>query len=153
MVTAVPVVTCASHVEGAGRSVPAAVAKRMIEIPDVLRLTTPKRAYIPGLGVRTERGFVYKIPAGVNAGNPGRTVRLTVAEPGAQLEYGGQAGRSLRLRACPPAHKRFFDGLPIGPWTGWAGGIVVREATCVHLVVRTGSRSYRLALGLGVRCP
>jgi hypothetical protein len=152
VVTAVPVVTCASHVEGATPVYPARAAKRLLQIPGVLRLGIRRPAYVPGLGSRNADGLSYKIGASVNAGNPGRTVRLTVVEPTALLVYPGARGRSIRFRACSPSHKRFRDGLPVGAWTGWPGGIAVSEATCVHLVVRSGARTYRLKLGLGVRC-
>jgi hypothetical protein len=155
---AVPLVGCAVRVEGprlsarAQARADARTDRRFLVIPGVIRVLTPKRAYVPGLGVRTPDGFVYKIPVIVNAGVPGRTLRLTVVEPGVQIDYGGVAGRSLRLRACPPGHPRFRDGLPVGAWTGWAGGIVVTQPTCVHLRVQEGRRSHRLSVGLGVRC-
>ena len=153
MVTAVPLVTCASHVEGPKAALPADAAKRLLLLPGVLRLGIAPRAYIPGLGTPFEGGYSYKMAAGVNAGNPGRTVQLSVVEPTARLSYAGTSGRSIRLRACARAHPRWRDGLPMGDWTGYPGGIIVSEATCVHLVVRSGARTYRLALGLGVRCP
>jgi hypothetical protein len=155
---AVPLVGCAVRVEGprlsaqARARADARMDRQFIVVPGVIRLLTPKRAYVPGLGVRTDGGYVYKIPAIVNAGVPGRTLRLTVVEAGVQIHYGDVSGRSLRLRACPPGHPSFRDGLPVGPWTGWAGGITVAQPTCVHLRVQEGRRSHRLSLGLGVRC-
>jgi hypothetical protein len=153
VVTAVPLVTCASHVEGATPVYPRAAAKHTLLIPGVLRLGITPRLYLPGLGSRNADGFSYKIGISVNVANPGRSVRLTVSEPTARLVYPGARGRSIRFRACSPTHPRWRDGLPVGAWTGWPGGIVVTEATCVHVVVSSGTRSYKLALGLGVRCP
>ena len=96
---------------------------------------------------------MYKIPAGVKSAAPGKTVQLSVVGPGVTLPYGTSTARTLRLRACKPGTPGFGTNPPIGEWTGWAGGIVMAQESCVHLVVKEGSRRHHIRLGLGVRCP
>jgi hypothetical protein len=97
--------------------------------------------------------MVYKIPASVNAGVPAKTVLLSVVDPRVMLHYGSTTARSLRLRACMPGTPGFSVNPPVGQWTGWAGGIIVPEIMCVHLLVKEGTRTHHVNLGLGVRCP
>jgi hypothetical protein len=59
----------------------------IIAVPAVLRFGTPKGAYIPGRGVPTPDGMVYKIPVGVNARVPVRTLRLSAAADATQHGY------------------------------------------------------------------
>jgi hypothetical protein len=145
-----PLVGCHERVEG---SRPTPRFKGLIAVPGVLRLGTPKRAYIPGRGVTTPEGMVYKIPAGVNARVPAKTVLLSAVDPGVMLHYGFTTARSLRLRACKPGTPGFSTNPPVGQWTGWSGGIIVPEIMCVHLLVKEGTRTHHVNLGLGVRCP
>jgi hypothetical protein len=101
----------------------------------------------------TPEGMVYKVPAGVNAGVPAKTVLLSAVDPGVMLHYGLTTARSLRLRACKPGTPGFSTNPPVGHWTGWSGGIIVPEIMCVHLLVKEGTRTHHVNLGLGVRCP
>ncbi len=122
-------------------------------VPDVIWVMTGVGEFIRGPGSHTADGrLVFKIPVAVNAGIPARTLRLSVVEPDALLNYAGTTGRALRLRACAPGHPGFSTNPPVGKWTGWAGGIEVAARTCVHLVIREGKRTHRLRVGLGVRC-
>jgi hypothetical protein len=98
---AAPLVGCHERVEG---SRPAPTFKGLIAVPDVLRLQTPRRAYIPGRGVTTPEGVVYKIPASVNAGVPAKTVLVSAVDPGVMVHYGLTTSRSLRFRTCKAGH-------------------------------------------------
>jgi hypothetical protein len=63
-------------------------------------------------------------------------------------------GQSLVLiKACPPSTRRFTDGRAIGPWTGFAGGFVVRAPGCYPIeVARQGKPFKRRLVGFGERC-
>jgi len=146
---AAPLVTCHERVEG---TAPPPPFKGLVAVPGVLRLGLPKRAYVPGRGVMTPEGIVYKIPAIINAAVPGKTVLVRAADPRVLLHYGVRQARALRLRACEPGTPGFGGNPPVGQWTGWAGGVIVPEVMCVHLVVEEGARTHHVRLGLGVRC-
>jgi hypothetical protein len=52
--------------------------------------------------------------------------------------------RSLRLPGCPS---------PKGVWNGYAGGFYLRSPrVCLPLVIRVGTRSATVRLGLGRAC-
>jgi hypothetical protein len=59
----------------------------------------------------------------------------------------------VRVTPCPPGTRRFTDGRRIGPWTGFAGGFVVRAAGCYPIeVARAGEPFKRRVVGFGRRC-
>ena len=158
MVTAVPLVTCASHVEGPKAALPADAAKRLLLLPGVLRLGIAPRAYIPGLGTPFEGGYSYKMAAGVNAGNPGRTVQLTWWS---RRHGSATQARRAAASACARAHVRIRAG---GTGCRWATGPAIpagsssrrRPAStwsCGAVRARTGSRWASGCAALSRRSP
>jgi hypothetical protein len=145
-----PLAGCHERVEG---SAPPPAFKGLVAVPGVLRLGLPKRAYVPGRGVATREGMIYKVPAAINAGVPAKTVLLSAVDPRVRLHYGTREARALRLRACKPGTPGFGDNPPVGQWTGWSGGVIVPEVMCVHLLVKEGTRTHHVRFGLGIRCP
>jgi hypothetical protein len=59
----------------------------------------------------------------------------------------------VRVKPCAPSRRRFSDGRPIGPWTAFSGGFVMKKAGCYPVeVARRGKPFKRRMLGFGKRC-
>jgi hypothetical protein len=72
-----------------------------------------------------------------------------------QLSYARKTGPVLRFEPCAPDTRRFTDGQPLGPETGWAGGFEVERPGCATLRLRRDgeTRWTTVRAGFGVRCP
>jgi hypothetical protein len=58
---------------------------------------------------------------------------------------------AVRFHACPAQTRRFTDGKPLGPWTGYPGGFLVDHPGCARLTVTApGMRTVRRRIALGV---
>lgn len=115
---------------------------------------------------RQRRGAdgVLKIPVVVGAGEP-VAVRITpLGRARARLDFDmaqwrregrrvadGDGRRAVRFHACPPTTRRFTDGRPLGPWTGYPGGFLVDRPGCARLTATAaGMRTVRRRVALGV---
>lgn len=110
-----------------------------------------------------------KIPVRIREGSP-VTVRITpLGRTRARLDFNperwsrrdrrvaaGDGQRVVRFHACPADTRRFTDGRPLGPWTGYPGGFLVDRPGCATLTVSargTPTVRRRVALGVAVaRC-
>lgn len=105
-----------------------------------------------------------KIPVRIREGSP-VTVRITpLGRTQARLDFNperwsrrgrrvaaGDGQRVVRFHACPADTKRFSDGRPLGPWTGYPGGFLVDRPGCATLTVTThGTPTVRRRIALGV---
>lgn len=64
------------------------------------------------------------------------------------------ADRSVRFSACRADQKRFSDAGVVGPFTFWAGAIMVDAPRCVRLeLVVDGRRQRDVRVPVGRRCP
>jgi hypothetical protein len=99
----------------------------------------------------------YKIPIAVRAGRP---VLLRVQSHELAFNYATrnvdrvEEGQSLVLvKPCPPSTRKFTDGRPIGRWTAFSGGFIVRTPGCYPIeVARRGKPFVRRSVALGKRC-
>ena len=63
----------------------------------------------------------------------------------------GDGQRAVRFHACPADTRRFTDGNPLGPWTGYPGGFLVDRPGCARLTATAaGMRTVRRRVALGV---
>lgn len=105
-----------------------------------------------------------KIPVVVRAGTP-VTVRITpLGRTRARLDFdmsqwrrtgrrvaAGDGQRAVRFEACRADTRRFTDGRPLGPWTGYPGGFLVDRPGCARLTASApGMRTVRRRVALGV---
>ena len=158
--------TCATHAEGPANGPDPPYSRRDVRLG---------RLYFIGLDRRHAwrlwRGAdgTLKIPVVVREGAP-VTVRITpLGRTRARLDFDmsqwrrtgrrvadGAGHRAVRFHACPADTRRFSDGRPLGPWTGYPGGFLVDRPGCARLTataprMRTVRR--RIALGVAVaRC-
>lgn len=59
----------------------------------------------------------------------------------------------VRVEPCDRDHPRFVDGKPVGEWTGYAGGFVLKRRACVTVFVeRAGEAPLRRRISFGRRC-
>jgi hypothetical protein len=97
-----------------------------------------------------EMGWPFFAKQGVTISTQSRGATITVAR-GSQREAaiswgnGLRVARSVVFRRCAGSEHR---------WNAYAGGLFTRTRTaCVGLVVRVGSRSRTIHVGVGRRCP
>jgi hypothetical protein len=120
-------------------------------------LRRPGRQMVPGTHGRDPG---YKIPIAVRAG---RAVLLRIppeARADVALNYAARNagviadGQWLVLvKPCPPRTRRFTNGKPIGRWTAFSGGLIVRTPGCYPIeVARRGKPFTRRLVALGRRC-
>lgn len=79
----------------------------------------------------------------------GHTVTIAIARRDrriADIRAGGAQADAIRFTACKRG----------GPWSGWAGGFVLRHPACIHLTARERGerRVYRtvISFGMGDSC-
>jgi hypothetical protein len=145
---------CSARAEGTG---PVTIsARRDIRIGPVafFGLRHPERQRV--LGTRG-RDPGYKIPIAVRAGRPvllrSRSSDLTFNYATRNVDQ-VEDGQSLVLvKPCPHGTRRFTDGQPIGRWTTFSGGFIVRTPSCYPIeVARRGEPFVRRDVALGKRC-
>lgn len=60
---------------------------------------------------------------------------------------------SVRFHPCPPDTTRFSDGKPLGEWTAYPGGLILRRPRCVTFeLLEDGRPTVRRRVALGKRC-
>lgn len=164
-----PTSSCRHRVEGSGsfRFRPRSdirVGKRLI-------FWGLRRAQKASAAQRPDESFDYGFKTAV-AVRAGESVILSVppeARGRFALEYAwrpgqrqartvGEADEATMLDPCPRNQRRFSDGKPLGPWTGWAGGLKFKEPGCYPLDIQFEGqlgRPYRLVIAFATsrRCP
>lgn len=148
---------CSARAEG-GAGVTIA-PRRDIRIGPVVffGLRHPKRQASPGTPGRDPS---YKIPIAVRAGEPVLLRIPPEARGDIGLNYARRNAERLAdsqtlvlVKPCPPLTRRFTDGRPVGRWTTFSGGLVVRAPGCYPLeVARRGKPFTRRMIALGERC-
>jgi hypothetical protein len=154
---------CPTHIEGPGKLT--FDKERDVRVGPVVffGLGNPR-----GSRPDTFRGNDPSVKSGI-AVRAGKAVRLRIppeARGSISMVYGvdrdgtlpnvrrvrqGQA--LVRVKPCAPHRPRFSDGRPIGPWTAFNGGFVMRGAGCYPIeVARAGKPFTRRMLGFGKRC-
>jgi hypothetical protein len=69
------------------------------------------------------------------------------------VNFVGDGQHLVRIEPCPPSTRRFSDGRPIGNWTAFPGGFVMRAAGCYPIeVARRGKPFTRRRIGFGKSC-
>jgi hypothetical protein len=149
--------SCHARVEGGGGVT--IRPQRDIRIGPVVffGLRHPERQAVLGTHGR-DAGF--KIPIAVRAGRPVRLRIPPEVRGDLAFNYGARNaaviadGQSLVLvRPCPPRTRRFTNGRPIGRWTAFSGGFIVRTPGCYPIeVARRGKPFTRRLVALGERC-
>src|SRR4051794_3553096 len=148
---------CSARAEGAGGMTIS--PERDIRIGPVVffGLRHPERQSFPGTHGRDPGS---KIPIAVRAGAPVLLRVPSGARGSLGLNYATRSVARLeraqslvQVEPCSPATRRFTDGRPIGRWTGFSGGLVVRAPGCYPLeVARHGKPFVRRRVALGKRC-
>lgn len=63
----------------------------------------------------------------------------------------GDGQRVVRFHACSADTRRFTDGKPLGPWTGYPGGFLIDRPGCATLTISArGAPTVRRRVALGV---
>jgi hypothetical protein len=113
---------------------------------------------------RYERGWgAVKILAGVRAGKRTTVAVARASRPFVGFVYGpftgsrgprdriGETEHVVEFRACPRDEPRRDGKGAVGRRTWFAGGLIVAQARCLHLVTKTpGAPARRYALAYGV---
>ena len=153
--------TCATHAEGPANGPEPPYSSRDVRFGRLIFIGLDRRH-----AWRLRRGAdgTLKIPVVVREGAP-VTVRITpLGRTRARLDFDmsqwrrtgrrvadGDGQRAVRFEACPADTRRFSDGRPLGPWTGYPGGFLVDRPGCARLTATApGMRTVRRRIALGV---
>jgi hypothetical protein len=106
------------------------------------RIRGRDRSLKSGIAVRAGRPVLLRIPPEARTDIALEyAVRRDGSFPDVRHVADGQA--LVRVSACPPDTRRFTDGRRIGPWTGFAGGFVMRAAGCYPIEVARAGKPFK----------
>lgn len=149
--------TCETHAEGPN---PEDVAKPDARRDVVVGRVTILNARAVGRDLapyKSRDRYLIKTPVIIRTGAP---VVVRVAERDRKhvaLNFDASDQRrgqhSVRFHPCPPETERFSDGKPLGEWTAYPGGLILRRPRCVTFeFLEAGKPTVRRRVALGKRC-